>query len=110
MGSNLRKTVMGKRNWWRRSLNRHFRLLEARSARAVDQRRRIEEQRTKAQKKRTLEQQEKAFERVGEARERGEAITGMDTLEKKKIAKERTWRAKWDTRRAKFDAWARKYR
>jgi len=100
---------MGKRNWWRRSLNRHFRLLNGRF-RALEQRLRIEEQRTKAQKKRTLEQQEKAFERVGEARERSEAITGMDTPEKKKIAKERMWRAKWDTRRAKFDAWARKCR
>jgi len=101
---------MGKRNWWRRSLNRHFRLLEARSARAVEQRRRIEKERIQTQKKRTLEQQEKAFERVGEARKRGEAITGMDTLERKKTAKELTWKAKWDTRRAKLDAWARKYR
>ncbi len=100
---------MVKRNWWRRSLNRHFRLLDARSARAVEQRRRIEEQRIQTQKKRTLEQQEKAFERVHEARKRGEAITGMDTLERKKIAKELTWKGKWNTRRAKFDTRARKY-
>jgi len=92
---------MGKRDWWQRSLNRHFRLLE--------QRRRIEKERTKAQKKRTLEQQEKAFERVRPARERSEAITGMDALERKKIAKELTWRGKWDARRAKFNARARKY-
>jgi len=78
--------------------------------RALEQRRTIEEQRTKTQKKRALEQQEKAFERVHEARKRGEAITGMDTLEKKKIAKELTWRAKWNTRRGNFNAWARKYR
>jgi len=101
---------MGKGSWWQRSLNRHFRLLEARSARAVEQRRRIEEQRTKAQNKRTLEQQEKDFERVREARKRGQAITGMDTPERKKIAKELTWKAKWNTRRAKFNARARKYR
>jgi len=99
---------MEKRNWWRRSLNRHFRLLEARS-RALEQRRRIGEQRIKAQKKRTLEQQEKALERVHEAKERGEAMTGMDTLERKKIAKELTWKGKWDTRRAKFNVRARKY-
>lgn len=37
MGSNwLRKTVMGKRNWWRRSLDRHFRFLEGRSERKRD--------------------------------------------------------------------------
>jgi len=101
---------MEKRSWWQRSLNTHFRLLEAKSTRAVEQRRRIEEKRIKAQKKRTLEQQEKAFERVHEARERGEAVTGMDTLERKKIAKELTWKGKWDTRRAKFNVRARKYR
>jgi len=93
---------MGKGSWWQRSLNRHFRLLE--------QRRRIEEERAKAQKKRTLEQQEKAFQRVHEARKRGEAITGIDTLERKKMAKELMWKAKWNTRRAKFNVWARKYR
>jgi len=92
---------MEKRSWWQRSLNRHFRLLE--------QRRRIEEERIKAQKKRTLEQQEKVFERVHEARKRGEAITDMDTLERKKIAKELTWKGKWGTRRAKFNVRARKY-
>lgn len=83
-------------------MDRHFRLLE--------QRRRIEEKRIKAQKKRTLEQQEKAFERAREVRKRGEATTGMDTLERKKMAKELAWRARRNTRRAKFNAWARKYR
>jgi len=100
---------MGKRDWWQRSLNRHFRLLEGRF-RALEQRRRIEGERIQTQKKRTLEQQEKAFERVHEARKRGEAITGMDTIERKKIAKELTWKGKWDTRRAKFNARVRKYR
>jgi len=94
---------MEKRNWWRRSLNRHSRLLEARSARAVEQRRRIEEKKVKAQEKRTLEPQEKAFERVGEA------ITGMDPMERKKIAKELTWKGKWNTRKARFDVRARKH-
>jgi len=101
---------MGKRSWWQRSLNRHFRLLEARSAHAVEQRRRIEEKRIKAQKKRASEQQEKAFKRIRGARTRGEMVTGMDALERKKVAKELTWRAKWDTTRAKFNAWARKHR
>jgi len=74
-------------------LDGHFRLIEGRSARAVEQRRRIEN----------------AFERAREATKRGEAITGMDTVERKKIAKELMWRAKWDIRGAKFDARARKY-
>jgi len=98
---------MGKRDWWRRSLDRHFRLLKRRS-RALEQRRRIEEQRIQSQNKQTLEQQEKAFKRAHEARKRGEAMTGMDTLERKKIAKELTWRGKWNTRRAKFNARTRK--
>jgi len=76
----------------------------------LEERLRIEEQRTKTQKKRTFEQQEKAFERVREARERGEAITGMDASERKKLAKELTWRAKWDRKRANFNAWTRKCR
>jgi len=50
----------------------------------MEQRRRIEEKRIQTQNKRTLEQQEKAFQRVHQARKRGEAITGIDTMEKKK--------------------------
>jgi len=100
---------MGKRSWWQRSLNRHFRLLAAESARAMEQRRRIEERRIKAQKERTLEQQEKAFERAYEAKKRSEAVTGLDMLERKKTAKELTWRGKWNTRKAKFDARTRKF-
>jgi carbon monoxide dehydrogenase subunit G len=65
--------------------------------------------RMRAQKERTMEQQEKAFERAHEAKARGEAITGLDTLERKKTAKELTWRAKWSTRRTKFDTRTRKF-
>lgn len=75
----------------------------------VGQRRRIEEERVKIQNKRILGQQKKAFERVGGARKRGEAVTGVDALERKKIGRELRWRAKWDRRRTKFNAWARKY-
>lgn len=100
---------MGKRSWWQRSLNRHFRLLETKSAREVEQRRRIEDRRIISQKERTLEPQEKAFERAHEAKKRGEAVTGLDMLERKKTAKELTWRGKWNTRRAKFDTRTRKF-
>lgn len=100
---------MVKRNWWHRSLNSHSRLLQARFTRAMEQRQRIQENRIKAQKKRTMKQQKKALERVHEARKRGEAITGMDIMERKKIAKELAWRAKWNARRAKFNTRARKY-
>jgi len=56
-----------------------------------------------------MKQQKGALERAGKARKRGEAITGIDTMERKKIAKELAWRAKWNARRAKFSTRARKY-
>jgi len=101
---------MGRRDWWQRSLNRHFRLLEGRSAHAVKQRRRIEEERIKAQQKQALEHQEKALERIREAIRRSGAISGMDRMERKKIARELTWRARWNAREAKISARARECR
>lgn len=75
----------------------------------VAQRRRIEEERVKLQKKRILEQEERAYERVHGARGRGEAVTGVDKLERKKVARELRWKVKWDRRRAKLDKWESKY-
>ena len=66
-------------------------------ARAQEQAKRIE-----AQKKLQLE-------RARVARQRGEAITGMDPLEKKKIAKSSFWRRKWDRRLDKLDAKLKKF-
>lgn len=99
----------------------------------VQERKRLEEHRKKiaAQKDRLqgaimrhkkeqerLEVQEKRIEmdkklqalRVEGARMRGEAITGMDALEKAKITREAIWGGKWDKRKAKWDARARKYK
>lgn len=56
-----------------------------------------------------MKQQKGALERASKARKRGEAITGIDTMERKKIAKELAWKAKWNTRKAKFSTRARKY-
>lgn len=81
-----------------------------RSGVGVGQRRRIEEKRAKIQNKRILEQREKALKRVEGARKRGETVTGVDALERKKIGRELRWRGKWDRRKAKFDAWARRYK
>jgi len=85
---------MGRRSWWQRSLNMHLRSLE----------RRIERQ-----KERTLKYQGEAIERVSGARRRGEIVTGVDTREGKKVAHELRWGEKWNRRRAKWDARARKY-
>lgn len=56
-----------------------------------------------------MKQQKGTLERASKARKRGEAITGMDTMERKKIAKELAWKAKWNAKRAKFNTRARKY-
>lgn len=85
---------MERRSWWQRSLNMHLRSLERRIERL---------------KERTLKYQGEAIERVSGARRRGETVTGVDTLEGKKVAHELRWEEKWNRRRAKWDARARKY-
>ena len=69
----------------------------------------VEERKIKGQKERTLKQQGEAIERVSGARRRGETVTVVDTLEGKKVAHELRWGEKWNRRRAKWDARARKY-
>jgi len=59
--------------------------------------RRIDEQR-----KRIEMQKEEQLRRALDARVRGEAKTGVDRLEKIKIAKEDVWRKKWDKRQERW--------
>ena len=59
--------------------------------------RRIDEQR-----KRIERQKEEQLRRALDARARGEAKTGVDRLERIKIAKEDLWRKKWDKRQEKW--------
>ena len=59
--------------------------------------RRIDEQR-----KRIQMQKEEQLRRALVARARGEAKTGIDRLERVKIAKENSWRKKWDKRQEKW--------
>lgn len=54
--------------------------------------------RAEEQRKRIKRQSEEQLKRVLDARARGEAKTGVDRLERIKIAKEDTWRKKWDKR------------
>lgn len=58
--------------------------------------------RAEEQRKRIERQKEEQLRRVLAARARGEAKTGVDRLEKAKIAKENSWRKKWDKRLEKL--------
>ena len=60
--------------------------------------------RTEAQEERIRRQREAALERRRAAIERGEAITGIDKFELKKLATQRRWDGKWDHRKTKLDA------
>jgi len=68
-----------------------------------------QKKRLEAQKERILKQIEIEKKRALGAQRRGEAITGIDELERVKLSKQDEWRAKWNKRRAKWDARARKY-
>ena len=54
------------------------------------------------QRERIAKQSEEQLKRALAARARGEAKTGVDRLERAKIAKENSWREKWDRRQEKF--------
>lgn len=60
--------------------------------------------RAEEQKKRIEKQREEELKRAIAARARGEAKTGVDELEKAKLAKQDVWRMKWIGRMEKWDA------
>ena len=60
--------------------------------------------RAEEQKKRIERQREEELKRALAARARGEAKTGIDELERVKIAKQNLWRRKWIDRMEKWDA------
>jgi uncharacterized sporulation protein YeaH/YhbH (DUF444 family) len=59
--------------------------------------------RAEEQRKRIERQREEELKRSLAARARGEAITGIDRLEKVKIARQDMWRRKWIGRMEKWD-------
>ena len=56
-----------------------------------------------AEEERIRRQKEAALERRRAAIERGEAITGIDNFELKKLATQRRWDGTWDHRKRKMD-------
>jgi hypothetical protein len=73
---------MEKRSWWQRSLNSRLRSLKAKSPCATTPRQRIEA-------------------RTKPSEGACESITVVDLVERRRKAKELSWKSKWDTRRAK---------
>ncbi|MDO9097675.1 MAG: hypothetical protein Q7U60_06105 [Candidatus Methanoperedens sp.] len=69
----------------------------------------VEKSRISAQTGRILSQREKELERALNAKMRGEAVTGMDELERKKLSMQSRWKLKWDRRRIQGDARSRKF-
>ena len=68
------------------------------------ERRSTVQKRVEEQKKRIEKQREAELKRALVARTRGEAKTGIDKLEKVKIAKQNLWRRKWVGRMEKWNA------
>lgn len=60
--------------------------------------------RSKAEEKRIRSQKEAALDRRRAAIKRGEAITGMDKKELKKLTTQYKWDGKWARRKMKLDA------
>ncbi|MBU4266177.1 MAG: hypothetical protein L6243_02755 [Candidatus Altiarchaeales archaeon] len=69
----------------------------------------IEQKRLEAQRKRILKQRETENERAVVGHNRGEEVTGIDELERRKVSAESRWIGKWDRRRAKWNHRAEKY-
>ena len=82
--------------------------IEAQNRRRKKGEHKIEKKRIMHQEKRISQHEATAYRRTEEARVRGEKVTGIDKMERKKLSKERTWRRKWRLRSAKFDTRVRK--
>lgn len=67
------------------------------------ERRAVALKRAEEQKKRIEKQRKEELKRALAARARGEAKTGVDMLDKIKIAKQDMWRRKWIGRMEKWD-------
>lgn len=77
---------------------------------AYPERRAAALERIDEQKKRIERQKEEELKRAFAARARGEAKTGIDKLEKIKLAKQDMWRRRWIGRMEKWDARSKKRR
>jgi hypothetical protein len=94
---------MGRGSWWQRSLNTYFHAVRAKSPRDLESRRRIEGS-MRLQKDHATQHSKRNSEIVIET------IRSVDLLERRRVAKDLAWKAKWDTRTAKLNRKAERYR
>jgi hypothetical protein len=94
---------MERETWWQRSLNSHFNLMRAKSPRDMESRRRIEGS-MRFQKDHATQHSKRNSEIVIET------IRTVDLLERRRVAKDLAWKAKWDKRTVGFSRRAERYR
>ena len=78
-------------------------------SRGIPERLEIEQLRIYNQAKRILKQRTEDAQRAQEAIARGIRLTGRDTLERRQEAKSLRWKLKFDRRKAKWDASAKRF-
>jgi hypothetical protein len=94
---------MGIGSWWKTSLNSYSHLMRAKSSYGLESKRRIEG-RIRLQEDRTMQHSKRNSETVIEM------TGGADLLERRRVAKDLAWKAKWGTRTAKLNRKAERYR
>jgi hypothetical protein len=79
---------MGIGSWWKTSLNSYSHLMRAKSSRGLESKRRIEGS-IRLQEDRTMQHSKRNSETVIEM------TGGADLLERRRVAKDLAWKAKW---------------
>jgi hypothetical protein len=94
---------MGRESWWQRSLDSHFHSMKAKSPRDLESRRRIEGS-IRLQKDYIMQPSKRNPEIIIET------MRCVDLLERRRIAKDLAWKAKWNKKTAKLDRKSERYR
>lgn len=87
--------------WAERTGGYAFRVLD--QSERIMRTRKTELDRMKAQEERILRQRRGEYDRAYGAGARGEAVTGVDVMERKKRYRDGKWGRKWELRKAKWD-------
>ena len=94
---------MARESWWQRSLNSHFHSMRTKSPHDLESKQRIEGS-MKLQKDHVIQHSERNSEIVIVTTRR------VDSVERRRVAKDLAWKAKWGKRTAKLNRRAKRYR
>jgi len=94
---------MGRESWWQRSLNSYFYSMRTKSPHDLESKQRIERS-MKLQKDHAMQHSRRNSEIVIVTTRR------VDSVERRRVAKDLAWKAKWGTRTAKRNRRAERYR